>query len=477
MGWKPTNASNLNQQLTIQTNTANGQVTSSSQMSPTTAKKKCKNFLSTLLRLANGQAGQVAKNVEKLIQGIIDDTIQPEEFSHQLQKELNSSPQPYLIPFLKKNLPYLRHSMMTGELSIEGIKPPPPGSVVLPIPQPVLKQVMNKQVLQMKPPITQMRVVSPALISGNLSAQLTTPATQTIVGQRLVTPKLQGGTSIKTIAGSKSLTGILNQTTKPVISSRSSVSVNSKERERDKKGFTSSLRDDDDINDVAAMGGVNLIEESQRILATTAEIVGTQIRSCKDETFFSSGLLQKRISKIAAKHGVDDVSSDVIALVSHAAQERLKSIIEKLGTIAAHYVENPKLNSKYEITSNVKDQLAFLEEVDRFKMSNTEEMDISNGDLVNEENPRLSKEEDKRKEDERQTETILSALGSRKRSRTDFQSDQIIDSSLSEMHSTQNPTVKVDKKVKHVTLRDLLFVMELERQLRHSPLLYKSYVK
>ncbi|XP_023234940.1 transcription initiation factor TFIID subunit 4-like isoform X2 [Centruroides sculpturatus] len=422
---KPTNASNLNQQLTIQTNTANGQVTSSSQMSPTTAKKKCKNFLSTLLRLANGQAGQVAKNVEKLIQGIIDDTIQPEEFSHQLQKELNSSPQPYLIPFLKKNLPYLRHSMMTGELSIEGIKPPPPGSVVLPIPQPVLKQVINKQVLQMKPPITQMRVVSPALISGNLSAQLTTPATQTIVGQRLVTPKLQGGTSIKTIAGSKSLTGILNQTTKPVISSRSSVSVNSKERERDKKSFTTSLRDDDDINDVAAMGGVNLIEESQRILATTAEIVGTQIRSCKDETFFSSGLLQKRISKIAAKHGVDDVSSDVIALVSHAAQERLKSIIEKLGTIAAHYVENPKLNSKYEITSNVKDQLAFLEEVDRFKMSNTEEMDISNGDLINEENPRLSKEEDKRKEDKRQTETILSALGSRKRSRTDFQSDQV----------------------------------------------------
>lgn len=453
---KPTSASNLSQQLTIQTNTANGQVTSSSQMSPTTAKKKCKNFLSTLLRLANGQAGQVAKNVEKLIQGIIDDTIQPEEFSHQLQKELNSSPQPYLIPFLKKNLPYLRHSMMIGELSIEGIKPPPPGSVILPVSAPVL---------HMKSPITQMRVVSPALISGNLSTQLTSPA-QTIVGQRLVTPKLQGGTSIKTISGSKSLTGLLNQTTKPIISSRSSVAVISKDRERDKKSFTTSLRDDDDINDVAAMGGVNLIEESQRILATTAEIVGTQIRSCKDETFFSAGLLQRRISKIAAKHGVDDVSNDVIALVSHAAQERLKSIIEKLGTIAAHYVENPTLNPRYEITSNVKEQLNFLKEVDRYKMnsSNTEEMDISKVNLINkfEERSRLNEEGKKITEDRKQTESDLrplASVGTRKRSRTDFQTDQ------------------VDKKVKKVTLRDLLFVMELERQLRHSPLLYKSYVK
>lgn len=40
---------------------------------------------------------------------------------------------------------------------------------------------------------------------------------------------------------------------------------------------------DDDINDVAAMGGVNLAEESQRILGST-EYVGTQIRSCRDET-------------------------------------------------------------------------------------------------------------------------------------------------------------------------------------------------
>ncbi len=54
-------------------------------------------------------------------------------------------------------------------------------------------------------------------------------------------------------------------------------------------------RDDDDINDVASMAGVNLNEESARILATNSDLVGTQIRSCRDEAFLPAGLLHRRI--------------------------------------------------------------------------------------------------------------------------------------------------------------------------------------
>lgn len=56
-------------------------------------------------------------------------------------------------------------------------------------------------------------------------------------------------------------------------------------------------RGDDDINDVAAMGGVNLAEETQRILGST-EFVGTQIRSCKDEIFLHAVPLQYKIRQI-----------------------------------------------------------------------------------------------------------------------------------------------------------------------------------
>ena len=76
-----------------------------------------------------------------------------------------------------------------------------------------------------------------------------------------------------------------------------------------------SVTGDEDINDVAAMGGVNLAEESQKMQATSG-ISGTQlIRSCgKDETFLQTGLLHKRISKICLENGLDEPSSELIAL-------------------------------------------------------------------------------------------------------------------------------------------------------------------
>merc|ERR1719500_2120598 len=94
------------------------------QMTPDTAKIKCKNFLATLLRLASDQPESVARSVRALIQGLIDGRVEPEHFTTKLQKELNSSPQPCLVPFLKKSLPYLQHSLATRELTIEGVNPP-----------------------------------------------------------------------------------------------------------------------------------------------------------------------------------------------------------------------------------------------------------------------------------------------------------------------------------------------------------------
>ena len=55
---------------------------------------------------------------------MIENRIEPEVFTTRLQRELNSSPQPCLVPFLKKSLPYLQHSLATRELTIEGVNPP-----------------------------------------------------------------------------------------------------------------------------------------------------------------------------------------------------------------------------------------------------------------------------------------------------------------------------------------------------------------
>ena len=74
------------------------------------------------------------------------------------------------------------------------------------------------------------------------------------------------------------------------------------------------FRDDDDINDVASMAGVNLSEESARILAINSDLAGTVMRSCKDEAFLHTPMLTRRIAEI----GEGEV---MLVTVCHCPQE------------------------------------------------------------------------------------------------------------------------------------------------------------
>jgi transcription initiation factor TFIID subunit 4 len=51
------------------------------------------------------------------------------------------------------------------------------------------------------------------------------------------------------------------------------------------------------------------------------------------------------VSSAAKKQGLFDISSDVANLVSHATQERLRDLLEKLDTIAEHRIEIYKVST------------------------------------------------------------------------------------------------------------------------------------
>merc|ERR1712241_1655374 len=141
---------------------------------------------------------------------------------------------------------------------------------------------------------------------------------------------------------------------------------------REKKSSNSySVTGDEDINDVAAMGGVNLFEERQRMQGGLP--TGTQIRSCKDETFLLTGLLHKRVAKICLDHGLEEPPPEVIALVSHATQDRLKTLLEKLSVISEHRLDIVRQEGDYEVTQDVKGQLRFLGELDKIERRRHEE--------------------------------------------------------------------------------------------------------
>lgn len=502
-------------------------------------KEKCRKFLANLLELSSREPKQVERNVRTLIQELIDTKVEPETFCDRLEKLLNASPQPCLIGFLKKSLPLLRQSLVTKELVIDGIRPPPanvvfciasasPATVqpqlrntlaVFPVPVaavaasgtpiPSATATATTQVRLMTPQNTvttavprgvqhvQQRLIRPITTVARTQATAirSAMAVSTIRPSATVVQKTATTTVLKTITAAaqgkavNATTTLNKQVVVPSVQSKPTI------KEKEKKTFSSAgYTGDDDINDVAAMGGVNLAEESQRILGST-EFVGTQIRSCKDEAFLHLSPLQQRIKQIVLKYGLEEPNQEVATLISHAVQERLKNLVEKLAIIGEHRVDLNKMDPRYEISQDVRGQLKFLEDLDRVERKRHEEHERemllrAAKSRAKTEDPEQAKLKAKAKEMQRaemeelrQREanlTALQAIGPRKKPKLDTGGATATPgnvSGLSAASSGLNRQLPMRPRVKRVNIRDMLFLLEQEKDTCRSTTLYKSYLK
>ncbi|XP_072398652.1 transcription initiation factor TFIID subunit 4 isoform X1 [Diabrotica undecimpunctata] len=497
-------------------------------------KEKCRKFLANLLELSSREPKSVERNVRQLIQELIDNKVEPEDFCDKLERLLNASPQPCLIGFLKKSLPLLRHSLATQELSIDGIRPPPPNVVFSLAGATPTVQTIRPTGIQ----ANQVRIVTPGttvvrpgqVIQQRLVTPIRAPAQQTRMvtsirqpiannvivsssqppalhpvypnGQQVRAGLIRQPVQVRTLAPSqirqqmpvrpalplqKQLGAIKQQGTKPAVPSN----LKPLAKDKEKKTFSSAYTGDDDINDVAAMGGVNLAEETQKILGST-EFVGTQIRSCKEEVMCSMPPLQQRIRQAMAKHGLDEPGTDVAACISHAAQERLRDLIEKLSVISEHRLDNIKTNTRYDITNDIKGQLKFLEDLDKAERKRHEEMERevlmrAAKSRSRTEDPEQAKLKAKAKEMQRvemeelrQREanaTALQAIGPRKKPRMDGELANTTQSNVGGPGSGLRGQLPLRQRMKKVTLRDIQFLFETEKDLCKSRILYKSYLK
>ncbi|KAI2595527.1 TATA-box binding protein associated factor 4, partial [Homo sapiens] len=215
------------------------------------------------------------------------------------------------VPFLKRSLPALRQLTPDSAAFIQQSQqqPPPPTSqattaltavvlsssvqrtagktaatVTSALQPPVLSLTQPTQVIQqppkpgalIRPPqVTLTQTPMVALRQPHNRIMLTTP-------QQIQLNPLQPVPVVKpaVLPGTKALSAV-------------SAQAAAAQKNKLKEPGGGSFRDDDDINDVASMAGVNLSEESARILATNSELVGTLTRSCKDETFLLQAPLQR----------------------------------------------------------------------------------------------------------------------------------------------------------------------------------------
>ncbi|XP_068169053.1 transcription initiation factor TFIID subunit 4-like isoform X2 [Antennarius striatus] len=443
--------------------------------------KKCKNFLATLIKLAshNPPSPDTSKNVKALVQDLLDAKIESEEFTTRLQAELKSSPQPYLIPFLKKSLPSLRQSLLNSQQSLVTAAP----STSMPSPAAAPGAA------------TAIRPRLPISSTGG-AVRLTPPLTNTLAVGRAGVQTIQTRTPV-----------VISQTLRPqgtmmrgptTIIGKTPIHLAAQANQKklsDPGGGT--FRDDDDINDVASMAGVNLNEENARILATSSELVGTKIRSCKDESFLPTGLLHRRILDTAKKLGVSEVPLEVVNFISHATQSRLRSLLEKVSAVAQHRTDGGKDEEHHEQTSDVRSQLRFFEQLERMEKQRKDEQEReillkAAKSRARQEDPEQARLKQKAKEMQQQelaqmrqrdaNLTALAAIGPRKKRKLDSPGGsatgtEVASSSVAGSSTPASSRQQLRQRITRVNLRDFIFCLEQDRSTARSLTLYKALLK
>uniref|UniRef100_A0A2K6M4L3 TATA-box binding protein associated factor 4 n=1 Tax=Rhinopithecus bieti TaxID=61621 RepID=A0A2K6M4L3_RHIBE len=488
--------------------------------------KKCKNFLSTLIKLASSgkQSTETAANVKELVQNLLDGKIEAEDFTSRLYRELNSSPQPYLVPFLKRSLPALRQLTPDSAAFIQQSQqqPPPPASQattaltavvlsssvqrtagktaatvtsalqppVLSLTQPtqvgvgkqgqptplVIQQPPKPGALIRPPQVTLTQTPMVALRQPHNRIMLTTP-------QQIQLNPLQPVPVVKpaVLPGTKALSTV-------------SAQAAAAQKNKLKEPGGGSFRDDDDINDVASMAGVNLSEESARILATNSELVGTLTRSCKDETFLLQAPLQRRILEIGKKHGITELHPDVVSYVSHATQQRLQNLVEKISETAQQKNFSYKPGGSafraalkiHTLSPCCKSSSVLLQK----RIGQAWWLMPSRSRQEDPEQLRLKQKAKEMQQQElaqmRQRDanlTALAAIGPRKKRKVDCPGPgsgaegsgpgSVVPGSS----GVGAPRQFTRQRITRVNLRDLIFCLENERETSHSLLLYKAFLK
>ncbi|XP_059893585.1 transcription initiation factor TFIID subunit 4-like [Gadus macrocephalus] len=476
--------------------------------------KKCRNFLSTLIKLASSgkQTPETTANVKELVKNLLEGKIEPEAFTSRLYEELNSSPQPYLVPFLKRSLPALRQmtsdstafihqsqlplpctqpSSTSAALTAMVLRPPLSTTTTASTRTPVVTLTQSphckagsiapqQQGATVRPQVT---LAQPSLVA--LRGQ---PQPRVIMSQPQVVKQLQGSVPV--------VKQPLASGTRGVLSAHSALTA--AQRNKLKEGGGGTYRDDDDINDVASMAGVDLSEESARILATNSDLVGTVTRSCKDQPFLTTTLLTRRVLEMGRKFGVFDLGQEVINYISHATKQRLQNLLEKVSEVAQQKNLTFKEDERFEQVTDVRTQLKFFEQLDQMEKQRKEEQEReilmkaakSRSRQEDPEQLRLKQKAKEMQQQElaqiRQREanlTALAAIGPRKKRKMGSPANGAVaegsGSGAAQPGGSNGGGSRqfTRQRITRVNLRDLLFCLENERESGHSHLLYKGLLK
>ncbi|XP_068175799.1 transcription initiation factor TFIID subunit 4-like isoform X2 [Antennarius striatus] len=396
--------------------------------------KKCKNFLVTLIKLASSgsRSAHMAVNVRGLVKSLLEGRLEAEAFTQQLYDELRSTPQPCLVPFLQKSLPAVR--------------------CLTPDPQLFIQQASTS-------------TFNPnTLCSSVKQSNANTKQNSSDSHQSPGGPPLRPGLASRTDPSWSSRPVPRHTTVPPEEEVTGTLSVK-KPPPRDPpwsrmsafQDGSGSYREDDDINDVTSMAGVNLREENAQILTT---VVGSVVQSCLDPPFLSPHPVVRRVLHKGQDLGVTDVCPEVVALLSHATQEFLRDLLQKLTWMAERRKTMLKEDLWHAKVSDLCPHLRTLEEVGSVKTMGSDEEETERSLRLT----RLQPIEVQLLQREANN-TALAAVGPGRKRVHDPTDNKVTPAPSPGAHS-----------VSQIRLRDVLLCMELHCFFRHSVTLYRAMI-
>ncbi|KAK6038311.1 hypothetical protein COOONC_24185 [Cooperia oncophora] len=374
----------MNQPQTSQSNTPQPLQTSDSQGMVT----KCVRFFKTLIQLSqqpeqqqpSQNPQQTAHLVKELVSTLVFGQMPAEEFTTRLQSALKSQAQPHLLPFLHKTLPYLRAAMRSGEVTIEGVVPPP-GMMVPPA---QIEAASPQQQVHMQMQHQQHIITAQQQPSSQ-------PATQHIHSQPIQMEHQQLQMHPHPQMGMQQPQQIVHSHSQhqqmPMVSQQMTIShqqhaqqIPPEQRQTTSQGMmyaqpsgavsVVSVPIQEHNEQVAPMertDSATAVEPMDDTPAQHPEEEMIQVRQMQEGALESALLrppdIMSRITQ--CMNEMCYVDEEVLVLISDAAECRLREIIGELAILAEHRMEPLRLNPNYGPIDDTRRQLRFLEDIDR----------------------------------------------------------------------------------------------------------------
>uniref|UniRef100_A0A914CET4 TAFH domain-containing protein n=1 Tax=Acrobeloides nanus TaxID=290746 RepID=A0A914CET4_9BILA len=432
------------------------------------AVQKCARFFKTLLHLSQNnkqyQSPQVATRVRELVKGVVYGPIEPEEFTTKLQEVLHSQAQPNLLPFLQKTLPFLRSALQSGQVTIDGlddstsqsqmttgvrVKGESISSTESQSPRLGYLPQQQAQVLVKVEDTSGQAPMSRPISSTNLSA-MAIPVSSSPQATSLPP---------STIVVSQQPDTILSSL--PSTSAAPAVYVDSNFAPIMPKNIT-----------VVDTAGNSIPQEmpstSDGIL--TRPLVSDQLKY----TLLDINALATRVVNSMPENVQGVVDEEVLTLISHAVESRLRNLLGHLSTVAEHRLEPFRMNPLYEQVDDPRKQIRFVEEVE--KQAHNRRETLEREALI-----RMSKSKGKDKDTLEKAKQLqraeqearlnldanaaaIAALGGKAVKRTWADANNPLDH-----HAGGGLNMQAYRpRIKRVTTKDLQFVLGMEPSTRNS---------